>query len=153
MCNTTTDYFCPLYIYIYIYSFHIVHPQLTANTERLINRTYLPWINPLEPYYGQTLTLTCPLEGNPQASYKWYFLNETLQQRNDSFIMIDEEYRESNGIFPQNSSDHRQLTIDKFLEQHNGHYFCSAENYLGSDNFLFPLFQVWSTYTIVIKML
>ncbi|XP_065910614.1 fibroblast growth factor receptor-like isoform X2 [Dysidea avara] len=119
------------------------HPQLTANTERLINRTYLPWINPLEPYYGQTLTLTCPLEGNPQASYKWYFLNETLQQRNDSFIMIDEEYRESNGIFPQNSSDHRQLTIDKFLEQHNGHYFCSAENYLGSDNFLFPLFQVW----------
>jgi len=78
-------------------------------------------------------TCSCPLEGNPQASYQWYFKNES-SERNDPFIMIDEERND------------RHISIDEFLEEHNGRYLCSAENYLGTKNFTFPPFHVSSKY-------
>jgi len=115
--------------------FDLVHPQIIHS----ISDTYFPFINPLVPHFGQELILTCPLESNPQASYKWYFKNES-SERNDPFIMIDEEHND------------RQVSIDEFLEEDNGRYLCSAENYLGIKNFTFPPFHVSSKYYLSIRL-
>ena len=68
-----------------------------------------------------------PTGWEPPAFYKWYFKKE----RNDSFLVINEQYRESHNIFSY-SSDNRQLKFDAFMEEDNGDYVCFAENWLGA---------------------
>jgi len=114
-----------------IFLLSLVKPQVYS-------KALVLWKIPLSSTYGESVRLICPLDGNPQPSYTWYFKNEN-KEKNDSFLVINEEYRLSHNIFPQNSSHNRQLLIDSVLEEDNGNYLCFAENKLGAKNYTFEL--------------
>ena len=73
--------------------------------------------------------MSCPLEGNPPASYHWYF--EKLYD--------DDSHIHTVSIQPGNYlnitllNNNRTLFFSGIKEEHNGYYTCNAENSLGSD--------------------
>ena len=78
--------------------------------------------------------ISCPLEGNPPASYQWY-LNPTSS---NELILIKD--RQNNTRLLNNN---RTLYVETFEEMHNGRYICSAKNILGHSNYsAFPSVDV-----------
>ena len=73
--------------------------------------------------------MSCPLEGNPSASYQWYF--EKLLNHNRSYSDRVPIHPDSylNITFLNND---RTLFFNKVREEHNGNYICNADNYLGN---------------------
>lgn len=85
---------------------------------------YERWIIPLGPSRGQEIVVSCPLEGNPPASYQWYFKH----------LLNDDTLSKRIPIYPDNNlnvtflNNNRTLFFRSFEEVHNGYYSCSAEN-------------------------
>ena len=86
---------------------------------------------PLYPSHGQEIVASCPLEGNPPASYQWYFehlINDTTHSKR--IPMYPDNY--PNITFLNNN---RTLFFHNFEEKHNGKYLCNAENIFGHTMF------------------
>ena len=103
-------------------------------------KTYNPekWVNPLIPKYNQRVVIACPLKGNPDASYQWY-----LKKGLNNDVVLIQPHSNLNITFLNNN---RTLYFDKFKEEHNGNYICSAKNYLGNNTHYFPPMTVHSKY-------
>ena len=100
------------------------------------------WISPLYPIYSQDLVMSCPLEGNPPASYQWYFEKSLGDGRLDDAMLI----QPNNNLNITLLNNNRTLFIE-FEEEHNGHYICSAKNSLGNMNHtIFPPLEVQSEW-------
>ena len=83
--------------------------------------------------------MSCPLVGNPPASYQWYF--EKLQD--------DGSYSDRAPIQPANSLNitflnNNQTLFGQFIEERNGYYSCYAENFLGNETMYFSPLRVHS---------
>ena len=72
--------------------------------------------------------MSCPLDGNPPASYQWY-LEKTLEDGSYSDSVPVQPSRFSKVILLNND---RTLFFWEFKEEHNGFYSCYAENFLGN---------------------
>lgn len=105
------------------------------------------WMRPLHPFYGQRLVMSCPLEGNPSASYQWYFEKLLYCKEEIGGVLIDNKcYADGVLIQPNNTlnitllkiSNNRTLFFEELHEQHNGRYTCSAKNLLGNKSYTFP---------------
>ena len=99
---------------------HLVSPQIIQP----INYNFGRWISPLYPLYSQHLVMSCPLEGNPSASYQWY-LNKSI---NYDVVLIQPQ----NNLNIKFLNNNRTLYFEEFNEEHNGRYVCSAKNSFGS---------------------
>lgn len=79
----------------------------------------------MRPVYGESLVRFCPLVANPPAKYLWrrYGFPDNVEVN----VSTDVEFAE----------DGRRMNIPAYKpELHNGLYYCSASNALGSfDNF------------------
>ena len=102
------------------------------------------WMKPLYPYYGQQLVMSCPLEGNPSASYQWYFEKRLdFEKYVDGVLIRYNKYDVGVLIQPNNILNITLLNINRTLffeglhEVHNGRYTCSAKNLLGNKNYTF----------------
>ena len=99
------------------------------------------WITPLHPSYGQHLVMSCPLEGNPTATYQWYFEKSLDYGEYEDGVQIQPNSN-LNITLIYNS---RILYFVEFKEEHNGHYICNAKNFLGNKNYTyFPSIHVHS---------
>ena len=91
--------------------------------------------------------MSCPLEGNPPASYQWYF-----EKALEDGLYIDsvpiQPNRHSNIILLNND---RTLFFEEFKEEHNGNYSCYAENFLGNKIKYFGSFYVHSKWITFIS--
>lgn len=103
------------------------------------------WMIPLVHFYGQRLVMSCPLEGNPSASYQWYFEKRLdLEKHADGVIKHYYEYDDGVLIQPKSIlnisllNNNRTLVFEALHEAHNGRYNCSAKNLLGNKNYTFP---------------
>ena len=86
--------------------------------------------------------MSCPLEGNPAASYQWYFEKLVDYGRYDDGVLIQPNSK-LNITFPYKNN--RTLYFVEFKEEHNGHYICNAKNSLGNKNYsYFPQIRVYS---------
>eukprot|EP00092_Neocalanus_flemingeri_P027169 GFUD01029465.1.p1 GENE.GFUD01029465.1~~GFUD01029465.1.p1 ORF type:complete len:1258 (-),score=258.89 GFUD01029465.1:483-4217(-) len=81
---------------------------------------------------GESITLTCGIEGSPQPDIHWYKNGKAIEQTD-------------NVVFYKNRTE---LSISAFLKSNSGNYTCSALNRLGSahhtvwvshENFLLPI--------------
>ena len=98
------------------------------------------WILPLYPIYSQDLVMSCPLEGNPPASYQWYFEKSLGNSKLDDGVQI----QPNNDLNITLLNNNRTLFIE-FKEEHNGHYICCAKNSLGNMTYSsFPPVEVQS---------
>ena len=103
---------------------------------------YGEWISPLSPSYGQEVVISCPLEGNPSASYQWYFAKLLAMD-------TDECSHNKLSIYPGNHlnitllNNKQTLYFREFNEDHNGCYMCNAKNILENKTYSdFPTLQV-----------
>ena len=87
------------------------------------------WVAPLFPDHGEELVISCPLEGNPPASYQWYF-EKALENGSysDSVPIQPGSYRNITLL-----NNNQTLFFSEIKEEHNGRYTCNAENSLGSN--------------------
>ena len=103
------------------------------------------WVIPSEHYYGQPVVMSCPLEGNPSASYQWYFEKRLDCEEYVGGVLIYCYNKYDDGVLiqPNNTLNITLLNSDRTLffeglhEEHNGRYTCSAKNLLGSKNYTF----------------
>ena len=96
------------------------------------------WISPLNPTYSQDIVISCPLEGNPAASYQWYF--EKLMDNGDVYNRVIIQPNSNLNITLLNNN--RTLFFE-VKEEHNGYYICSAKNSLGNMTYSsFPSVEV-----------
>ena len=104
---------------------------------------YGEWIVPQLPSYGQEVVISCPLEGNPSASYQWYYAMETVEcSKNKNRLAIHPENHLNITLLNNNQT----LYFRKFIEDHNGCYICNAKNFLGNRTYSdFRPLQVNST--------
>ena len=106
------------------------------------------WIAPLDPRYGEKTVISCPLEGNPPASYQWYFEKWPKNiSHNDRMPINPGSYL--NITFLNNN---RTLYFNDTKEEHSGYYICSAENHLGNKTYddLEPLYIQSKVITITL---
>lgn len=102
------------------------------------------WMIPLHPSYGQQLVIHCPLEGNPSASYQWYYKKLKDCETEIDRVQIDYKCYVRVLIQPNNTlnitllNNNRTLIFEALHEQHNGRYHCSANNLLGNKSYTFP---------------
>ena len=87
------------------------------------------WVAPQFPDYGEELVISCPLEGNPPASYKWNF-EKALEGGSYSDVSVPIQPGSYRNITLLNNN--RTLYFEEFNEEHNGYYSCYAENFLGN---------------------
>ena len=98
------------------------------------------WISPLYPTYSQDIVMSCPLEGNPPASYQWYF--EKLLDNGDT---NDRVLIQPNNYLNITLLNNNRTLYFEFKEEHNGYYVCSAKNSLGNmTHSSFPSVEVQS---------
>ena len=101
------------------------------------------WITPLLPSYGQEVVISCPLEGNPPASYQWYF---KVYDYSDAVVI--QPYNNLNITLLNNN---QTLYFEEFKEEHNGKYICNAVNLLGNKTYThFPRIIVGSKYILLV---
>ena len=99
------------------------------------------WITPLYPSYGQHVVMSCPLVGNPDALYQWYFEKRLDYGQLADGLLIQPDSSLNITLI----SNNRILYFEKFKEEHNGKYICNAKNILGSKNYTrFPRMRVYS---------
>ena len=85
--------------------------------------------------------MSCPLEGNPLASYQWYFNRLSHSGSNNGSVAIHGDSNLNITLLNNN----RTLYFREFKEEHNGTYVCSAENLLGRTTYShFPPVEVES---------
>ena len=104
------------------------------------------WIRSLYPYYHQQLVMSCPLEGNPSASYQWYFEKSLDYEGDVDGVLIHDYDKYDDGVLIQPNGplnitlldNSRTLFFEELHEEHNGKYTCSAKNFLGNKNFTSP---------------
>ena len=105
---------------------------------------YGEWVVPQYPSYGQEIVISCPLEGNPPASYQWYYameLDDCSESKNRSAIHPGNYFNIT--ILNNNQT----LFFREFNENHNGCYICNAKNFLGNKTYLdFQPLEVNSKY-------
>ena len=101
---------------------------------------YEKWVTTLYPYYNQRFVMSCPLKGNPSASYQWYF-----KKFRDNDLVLMQSPKNFNITILNNN---RTLYFEELKEEHNGYYVCSAKNFLGNKRFSFLRVHVQSKYTI-----
>ena len=126
-------------IYFNLFNISLVSPQVI---DQPIN--YGEWIAPLIPSYGQRVVISCPLEGNPSASYQWYFaplLGMDTDRCNKNRSVIHSKDHLNITLLNNNQT----LYFRDFNEDHNGCYICNAKNFLGNETYLgFLPIQVYS---------
>ena len=110
--------------YLQLVSFYVVSPRLRSS---IFNHGQ--WLVPQYPSYGESVVMSCPLEGNPPASYQWYFEksydNGSHSQR--------EPIQPGNYLNITLLNNNQTLFFSEIKEEHNGRYTCNAENSLGSN--------------------
>ena len=100
------------------------------------------WIVPLNPSYDEETVMSCPLDGNPSTSYKWYFEKLQNYTRSHSYRVPIHPDSYLNITFLNNN---RTLYFSNVKEEHNGYYTCNAENHLGNKTYdKFKLFNIQS---------
>ena len=120
---------------IIVTMFYVVSPQIVQL------KNFGQWITPLHPTSGQEVVISCPLEGNPLASYWWYF---KALDHNDTVLI-----QPGNNFNIRLLNKNRTLYFERFEEHHNGNYICNAENFLGKMmNITSPEMKVNSEYTM-----
>ena len=121
---------------IIVTMFYVVSPQIVQL------KNFGQWITPLHPTSGQKVVISCPLEGNPPASYRWYF---KALDHNDRVLI-----QPGNNLNIRLLNKNRTLYFERFEEHHNGNYICNAENFLGKMmNITSPEMKVNSEYTTI----
>lgn len=106
--------------------YFLVSPQLIQP----IRCRYGEWIVPLHPSYGQEVVISCPLEGNPPASYQWYLERSNDISTNGSIAIHAHSYLNITLL-----NNNRTLYFSEFKEEHNGTYICHAENFLAKTTY------------------
>ena len=122
-----------------MYFIYIVSPQ----TMQVVSLGQ--WMIPLDHYYGQRLVMSCPLEGNPSASYQWYFEKRLDCEEVINGVVIHCYNIFDDGVLIQTNStlnitllnNNRTLFFEGLHEEHNGRYTCSAKNLLGNKIYTF----------------
>lgn len=85
--------------------------------------------------------MSCPMVGNPDALYQWYFEKQLDFSEYDDGVLI----QPNNNLNITLISNNRILYFKEFKEEHNGKYICNAKNFLGSNNYThFPQIEVHS---------
>ena len=84
--------------------------------------------------------MSCPLKGNPPASYQWYF----KKSPDDDLVLMQSP--SSLNITLLNND--RTLYFEELKEEHDGYYVCSAKNFLGSKTYSFQHLLLQGKYTI-----
>ena len=82
--------------------------------------------------------ISCPLEGNPPASYQWYFKKslDNGSQSDDRILIKQNNYLKL-------LNNNRTLYFEEFKEENNGRYICTAKNSLGNRTYMdFPQIEV-----------
>ena len=74
--------------------------------------------------------MSCPLEGNPAASYQWYF--EKVLDYGVPDIHNKVLIQPNNNLNITLLNNNRTLYFEKVNEEHNLYYICSAKNSLGN---------------------
>ena len=99
-------------------------------------------MRPLYPYHGQKLVMSCPLEGNPSASYQWYHEKFLDFEKEVNGVLIRYRGYDDGVLIQQNNTlnitllnNNRTLLFEELHEVHNGRYNCSAKNLLGNKNY------------------
>ncbi|XP_030599726.1 B-cell receptor CD22-like [Archocentrus centrarchus] len=87
------------------------HPHLARQPNKHAPKLPSVSVSPSEIVEGSSVTLTCSSDANPEAKYTWY--------------KEDEESPKASGEI---------FTITDFRPEHNGSYYCVAQNTRGSQN-------------------
>lgn len=74
------------------------------------------------PIFKLPYKLTCPLEGNPPATYRWERYTVDLSEQLELPDNLHFEFNDSG----------RSWEVDELEEKHNGVYMCYASNSLGT---------------------